>query len=78
MVHQKSNSDPIGPKRLNPKKHNFKQSFTFTTSCSSDEVVLNHEIYLRAFWDLEKNVLHEIRVSGTIGGPLLTQKSPTT
>ena len=32
---------------------------------------------LRTFWDLEKNVLHEIRVSGTVGGPLVTQKSPT-
>ena len=31
---------------------------------------------LRAFWDLEKTVLHEILVSGTVGGPLLTQKSP--
>ena len=28
-------------------------------------------------WDLEKTVLHEIRVSGTVVGPLLTQKSPT-
>ena len=26
---------------------------------------------LRAFWDLEKTLLHEIRVSGTVGGPLL-------
>ena len=25
---------------------------------------------------LEKTVLHEIRVSGTVGGPLITQKSP--
>ena len=32
---------------------------------------------LRAFWDLEKTVLHEIRVSGTAGGHLLTWKSPT-
>ena len=32
---------------------------------------------LRAFWDLEKTVLHEIRVSGTVVGPLLVQKSPT-
>ena len=32
---------------------------------------------LRAFWDLEKTVLHEICVSGTAGGPILTQKSPT-
>ena len=32
---------------------------------------------LRAFWDFEKTVLHEIRVSGTVGGPLLTRKSPT-
>ena len=32
---------------------------------------------LRAFWDLEKTKLHESRVSGTEGGPLLTQKSPT-
>ena len=31
---------------------------------------------LCAFWDLEKPVLHEIRVSGTELGPLLTQKSP--
>ena len=32
---------------------------------------------LRAFWDLEKTVLHEIRVSGTVVSPLLMQKSPT-
>ena len=32
---------------------------------------------LRAFWDLEKTVLHEIRISGTVVSPLLTQKSPT-
>ena len=32
---------------------------------------------LHAFWDLEKNVLHEIPVSGTSAGPLLTQKYPT-
>ena len=32
---------------------------------------------LRAFWDLEKTVLHEIRVSGTVVGPLLLRKSPT-
>ena len=31
---------------------------------------------LRAFWDLEKNVLHEIPVSGTLVSLLLTQKSP--
>ena len=28
------------------------------------------------FWDLEKTVLHEIRDSGTVVGPLLTRKSP--
>ena len=32
---------------------------------------------LRAFWDLEKTVLHEIRVSGTVVNPLLARKSPT-
>ena len=32
---------------------------------------------LSAFLDLEKTVLHEIRVSGTVEGPLLTLKSPT-
>ena len=31
---------------------------------------------LRAFWDLEQIVLHETRVSGTVGGSLLTQKIP--
>ena len=31
---------------------------------------------LRAFWDLEKTVLHEIRVSGTVVSPLLMWKSP--
>ena len=31
---------------------------------------------LRAFWDLEKTVLYEIRVSGTVVNPLLTRKSP--
>ena len=32
---------------------------------------------LHAFWNLEKTVLHEICVSGTVWGPLLTRKSPT-
>ena len=32
---------------------------------------------LCAFWGLEKTVLHEICVSGTVWGPLLTRKSPT-
>ena len=29
---------------------------------------------LRGFWDLKKTALREIRVNGTVGGPLLTQK----
>ena len=32
---------------------------------------------LRGFWDLNKTVLHEICVSGTVRGSLLMQKSPT-
>ena len=32
---------------------------------------------LCAFWDLEKTVFHEIRVSGTVVSPPLMQKSPT-
>ena len=32
---------------------------------------------LREFWDLKKTVLRKIRVSGTVRGPQLTQKSPT-
>ena len=32
---------------------------------------------LRGFRDFEKTVLRKIGVSGTVGGPLLTQKSPT-
>ena len=32
---------------------------------------------LRGFWDLKKTALREIRVSRTVGDPLLTQKSPT-
>ena len=32
---------------------------------------------LRAFWDLKKTELYEIRVSGTVVGLLLTRKSPT-
>ena len=32
---------------------------------------------LRGFWDLEKTALRKIHVSGTVGGPLLMQKSPT-
>ena len=32
---------------------------------------------LRAFWDMEKTMLHEIRVSGTVLMPLLMRKSPT-
>ena len=31
---------------------------------------------LHGFWDLEKTVLHEICVSGTVGGALIAQKSP--
>ena len=33
---------------------------------------------LRAFWDLEKTVLHEIRVSGTVLWSLLTLIPPLT
>ena len=32
---------------------------------------------LRGFWDLKKPALRKIRVSGTVGGPLLTRKPPT-
>ena len=32
---------------------------------------------IRRFWDLKKTALREIHVSLTVGGPLLTQKSPT-
>ena len=32
---------------------------------------------LRGFWDLKKTALREILVSGTVGDPLLTQKSPS-
>ena len=32
---------------------------------------------LRAFWDLEKNVLHEIRVSGTVLCSPNNANSPT-
>ena len=32
---------------------------------------------LRAFWDLEKNVLHEIRVSGTVLWSPTNANSPT-
>ena len=32
---------------------------------------------LRAFWDLEKTTLHEIRVSGTVQWSLNNAKSPT-
>jgi hypothetical protein len=32
---------------------------------------------LRTFWDLEKTVLHEIRVSGTVLHSPTTAKSPT-
>ena len=31
---------------------------------------------LGPFWDLEETVLDEVRVSGTVGGSLLTQKIP--
>ena len=31
---------------------------------------------LCAFWDLEKTVLHEIHVSGTVGGPPTNAKIP--
>ena len=32
---------------------------------------------LCGIWDLNKTALHEICVSGTVGSPLLTRKSPT-
>ena len=32
---------------------------------------------LRGFWDFKKTTLCEIRISGTVGGPLLMWKSPT-
>ena len=40
------------------------------------KIILQRVHALPAFWDLEKSVLHEIYVSGTAVGPLLTQKSP--
>ena len=46
-------------------------------SPSSSSLMVQRVPALPAFWDLEKTVLHEICVSGTVGGPLLTQKSPT-
>ena len=33
--------------------------------------------HLTRILGLEKTALHKIRVSGTVGGPLLMQKSPT-
>ena len=32
---------------------------------------------LQAFWDFDKTVIQEVCVSGTVGCPLLMQKSPT-
>ena len=32
---------------------------------------------VRGFWDFEKTALRKNRFSGTVGGPLLTLKSPT-
>lgn len=46
---KESISDPLGTNRLNEKKLNCKQSFTFTKSCSTDEVVINHEMYLELY-----------------------------
>ena len=34
-------------------------------------VIVQRVAALCAFWDLEKTVLHEINVSGTVVGPLL-------
>ena len=46
-----------------------------------DQKLLNLRIQrvpaLRGFWDLKKTALRKIRVSGTVGDPLLTRKSPT-
>ena len=49
---------------------------------SSIDVNWNIEFFLqrvpalREFWDFEKTVLHEMRVSGTVVSPLLTQNTP--
>ena len=39
--------------------------------------VLQRVPTLCGFWDLKKTMLREIRVNGTVGDPLLMQKSPT-
>ena len=42
-------------------------------------IIQLQRVPLRAFWDLEKTVLHEIRVSGTVYcGPLLMLIPPLT
>ena len=51
--------------------------FLVATGKYSSIVDIQRVPALRAFWDLEKTVLHEIRVSGTVLSPLLTQKFPT-
>ena len=57
---------------------------TFVTKNTSTQLIppkfsgLFCLVALRGFWDFEKTVLHEIRVSGTVGGPLLMQNPPLT
>ena len=53
--------------------HMMQLNHLFKNNCSQIQRVPA----LRAFWDLEKTVLHEIRVSGTVVNPLLMRKSPT-
>ena len=64
-------------KRFSKSKGECQQGAGRKVNNGQDLVNIQRVPALRAFWDLENTVLHEICVSGTVVGPLLTQKSPT-
>ena len=64
-------SKALGYPAFGPEKKNMYEETAL------HEVGIQRVPTLRAFWDLEKTVLNEIRVSGTVVSPLLTRKSPT-
>ena len=60
-----------------PKSAHMGQTEQFIFQNVAYRATLQRVPTLCPFWDLGKTVLHETRVSKTVGGPLLKQKSPT-
>ena len=63
--------DTFGPFIGQPDNQIGRDSSMHLTFLLNTNVIVQRVPALCAFWDLEKTVLHEINVSGTVVGPLL-------